>query len=47
VLRLPKLHATQRDDWLARAVLAWRDQSAGIIAAFSTQSADSAQSDSA
>jgi glutamyl-Q tRNA(Asp) synthetase len=47
VLRLPKLQATQRDDWLARAVLAWRDQSAGIIAAFSTQSADSAQSDSA
>jgi glutamyl-Q tRNA(Asp) synthetase len=46
-LRLPALAATQRDDWLAQAVLAWRNQSAGIIAASTTQGAKGAEDDPA
>jgi glutamyl-Q tRNA(Asp) synthetase len=46
-LQLPALQATQRDDWLAQAVLAWRDQSTGIIAAFTTKRDERAEDDSA
>jgi glutamyl-Q tRNA(Asp) synthetase len=51
VLGLPNLQAQMRGDWLAQAVLAWREviaaQSAGIIAAFTTTGAAGAEDDSA
>jgi glutamyl-Q tRNA(Asp) synthetase len=51
VLGLPKLLAQTPADWLAQAVLPWRDllaqQSTGIIAAFTTTGAAGAQDDSA